>query len=38
MKSFIQLPKHKEFNYKPWFYNPYKDYVAERRKALGLTE
>ena len=38
MTSFIQLPKHKEFNYKPWFYNPYKDYVAERRKALGLTE
>ncbi|MGN0029550.1 MAG: hypothetical protein ACI35Q_07495 [Marinilabiliaceae bacterium] len=38
MKSFIQLPKHKEFDYKPWFYNPYKDYVAERRKALGLTE
>ncbi len=38
MKSFIQLPKHKEFDYKPLYYNPYKDYVEERRKALGLTE
>lgn len=38
MKSFIQLPKHREFEYKPWFYNPHKDYIEERRKALGLTE
>lgn len=38
MKSFIQLPKHKVFDYKPLYYNPYKDYVEERRKALGLEE
>lgn len=37
MKSFIQLPKHKVFEYKPWFYNPHRDYVKQRREELGLT-
>ncbi|MBQ2321142.1 MAG: hypothetical protein II375_01075 [Bacteroidales bacterium] len=37
MKSFIQLPKHKVFDYKPLYYNPDKDYIKRRREELGLT-
>lgn len=37
MKSFIQLPKHKVFEYKPLYYDPDKEYVKKRREELGLT-
>lgn len=36
MKPFFQLPKHKVFDYKPWFYDPDKEYIKQRRKELGI--
>lgn len=36
MKSFIQLPKHKVFEYRPLFYNPAKERIKKRREELGL--
>ncbi|MCI5776987.1 MAG: hypothetical protein MR215_05100 [Bacteroidales bacterium] len=36
MKSFIQLPKHKVFEYKPLYYDPDKEYIKRRREELGL--
>ena len=35
MKLF-KLPEHKVFEYKPLYYDPVKDRLAQRRKALGL--
>ena len=35
MKLF-KLPEHKVFGYKPLYYDPVKDRLAQRRKALGL--
>lgn len=31
---FIKLPKHKEFNYQPRFYDPENDKIENRKKRL----
>jgi len=35
---FFRRPKPKQFNYKPMYYDPVKEEMEERKKAMGYTE